>query len=93
MLPNTIIFCIGAALAASWFLAPVLFVPNSHYTSGAVVLALYLIAFVCLFILYGVESASAVLLLSIFLTVLGKLLAINFKMAQSAKYPKNRRCY
>ena len=93
MLPNTLIFCIGAAIAASWFLAPLLLVPSSHHLAWALVLALYITVFSCLLIFYGIESASAVILLSIFLTVLGKLLAINFKMVQSASLPKNRRCY
>lgn len=93
MLPNAAIFCISAALAASWFLAPLLQLQNTHFTSWQVAIALYIAVFACLLVLYGLDSASAVMLMSILIAVLGKSLAINFKMVRSANYPKHRRCH
>lgn len=94
MLPNALVFGIGAALAASWFLVPLLLPPNKHHTNCVLVSSLlYIAVFSCLLILYGMDSAAAVTLLGIVFAVLGKVLAINFKMVQSTHYPKHRRCY
>jgi uncharacterized membrane protein len=93
MLPNALVFGIGAALAASWFLVPLLLSPNKHHTNRVLVSALYIAVFSCLMMLYGMESAAAVTLLGIVFAVLGKVLAINFKMVRSTNYPKHRRCY
>jgi len=93
MLPNALVFGIGAALAASWFLVPLLMPPNKHYANCVLVLSLYIAVFSCLLMLYGMDSAAAVTLLGIVFAVLGKVLAINFKMVRSTNYPKHRRCY
>ena len=93
MLPNALVLGIGAALAASWFLIPLLLPPNKHHTNRVLVSALNIAVFSCLLMLYGMESAAAVTLLGIVFAVLGKVLAINFKMVRSANYPKHRRCY
>ena len=93
MLPNALVFGIGAVLAASWFLVPLLLPPNKHHTNCVLVSSLYIAVFSCLLILYGMDSAAAVTLLGIVFAVLGKVLAINFKMVQSTHYPKHRRCY
>ena len=93
MLPNALVFGISAALAASWFLVPLLLPPNKHYTNCVLVSSLYIAVFSCLLLLYGMDSAAAVTLLGIVFAVLGKVLAINFKMVQSTHYPKHRRCY
>ena len=93
MLPNVLVFGIGVALAASWFLVPLLFPPNKHHKNCVLVTALYIAVFFCLLMLYGMDSAAAVTLLGIVFAVLGKVLAMNYKMVQSTNYPKHRRCY
>lgn len=93
MLPNALVFGIGVALAASCFLVPLLFPPNKLHANCALVTALYIVAFVCLLIVYGMGVAFAVTLLGIVFAVIGKVLAMNFKMVQSTNYLKHRRCY
>jgi hypothetical protein len=93
MLQNSAILCIGVVLAASWFLVHLPFLPNTQLATWLVIFALNFAVFVCLLVLYGFDSASTVTLVSMLFAVVGKLLAINFKMVQSANYPKHRRCY
>lgn len=93
MLPNVLIFCISTALAATWFVAPLLQLKGAHFTSWPMIIVPYIAVFACLLMFYGLDSVSAVMLLSILIAVLAKLLVINFKMVRSANYPKHRRCY
>lgn len=93
MLPDTLIFGIGAALSASCFLAPLLFRPANPHKGWIITGALYIVAFACLQVIVDMHTAFAAVLLGLVFTVLGKVLAINFRMVQSTNYPKHRRCY
>ncbi len=93
MLPDILIFAIGATLAASAFLLPAGLRSAGHHAGHALIVALYMVAFTGLHALVGTHAAFAAVLLGLIITVLGKVLAINFRMVQVANHPKHRRCY
>lgn len=93
MLHNPLIFSIGGVLAATYFLAPMLFASRTRPACYMLVALLYVFVLAITFLLADAKTAVAVAELGILFTAIGKLLAINFSMLQSPNYPKNRRCY
>lgn len=93
MLHNPLIFGLGGLLAATYFLAPMLFASRTRPACFMLVALLYVIAMAAAFLLGDAKTAFVVLELGIAFTLIGKLLAINFNMLHAPNYPKNRRCY
>lgn len=93
MLPDILIFGIGAILSASTFLLPSRVRFAGHHTGHIIVAALYLVAFAGLHLFVDADAAFAAVLLGLVFAVLGKVLALNFRMVHAANYPKHRRCY
>lgn len=93
MIDNPLIFTIGGALAAVYFLAPTLFPSRTRPVRLMFVAWLYAAACAAVLLFADAKSALVVLELGIAFTVLGKLLVINFNMVHSQNHPKHRRCY
>ena len=93
MLNNLLILAISIFLALATLGSPV---PKMHWGKGVRVLALialYLATALVTLWFFDAKSALAILEFSLVLTGISKLIAINFGIVQSARYPKHRRCY
>lgn len=93
MLTNLLILVISILLALATLGLPV---PKVHWGREirvVAVIALYLLTVLGTLWLFDARSALAILESSLALSGLSKLIAINFGIVQSARYPKHRRCY
>jgi hypothetical protein len=93
MLNNLLILAVGILLALATLGSPV---PKMHWgkwVRALALIALYLATALVTLWLFDAKSAFAILEFSLVLTGLSKLIAINFGIVQSARYPKHRRCY
>ena len=93
MFHNPLMFFNGGVLAASYFIAPMLFASRTRPACFMFVALLYIVAMAVTFLVVDARASLALLELGVAFTLIGKLLAINFSMLQSPNYPKNRRCY
>jgi hypothetical protein len=93
MFDNVLIVSIGAVLAAVCLLTPMLFASVSRLTRFVFVTLFFAAAFAGLLLLTDERSASAVVMVGLLFSMIGKLASINFKMVHSEHYPKHRRCY
>lgn len=93
MLNNLSILVISILLALVTLGAPL---PKVHWGKEirvVAVIALYLLTVLGTLWLFDARSALAILESSLALSGLCKLIAIDFGIVQSARYPKHRRCY
>ena len=93
MLANTVIFTAGVLLAASCFVAPLVFKSTNRIHRIVFVVGLYLAVFLGFLTFYGVGAAVAVLVLGAFFAGLASLLALNYEMVHVHHDPKDRHCY
>ncbi|MFZ2971612.1 MAG: hypothetical protein WA049_03145 [Ferribacterium limneticum] len=93
MLNNTLIFTISLLLALATLGSPLPMTRKGKGIRIVALVALYLGAVLGTLWIFDGKSALAILELGLLLTGIAKLIAMNFRIVHSARYPKHRRCY
>lgn len=93
MLNNSLIFATSALLAVSFFATPTALKSAKGIMRTLYVAGVYFVTFICIFVLYGINAAVAILVLGAVFTAVGEALVLNYRMVHSRNAPKDRRCY